>query len=292
MLRSTYRGGGGGSLARGGGRRPSGSALASSSASASASSSLTGNASGPSPDDGPTVFPRPAYLDHSVLRDFLQTDAPPPSTSGSSSSTGASNTNTGVGQFNASISNGATPATGANRIDNPHTSHISQSHVVHALPARPNPYSYADPLSSAVPHHPWPRHIRRGRESTPATDSDDDSVISHAQNYGYASRGSTSAPMSTHSHGHGHGNIQGVASGSGSGPGSGSTGSSLRVMSSGNPVLRLPTRWSEHDRHHYLTVSSNGRDVSYHGMPILSFYTSLWDGLSWGGVSHLVGVGV
>lgn len=36
-------------------------------------------------------------------------------------------------------------------------------------------------------------------------------------------------------------------------------------MSAADPVLRLPTRWSEQDRHTSLTVSTNGRDLTYHG---------------------------
>lgn len=34
---------------------------------------------------------------------------------------------------------------------------------------------------------------------------------------------------------------------------------------SGRPVLRLPTVWSEQDRNPALSVSANGRDLSYHG---------------------------
>jgi len=32
-----------------------------------------------------------------------------------------------------------------------------------------------------------------------------------------------------------------------------------------SPVFRLPTRWSEQDRHTYLSVSADGRDLTYHG---------------------------
>ncbi|KAI0307507.1 hypothetical protein B0F90DRAFT_1674305 [Multifurca ochricompacta] len=32
-----------------------------------------------------------------------------------------------------------------------------------------------------------------------------------------------------------------------------------------SPVFRLPTRWSEQDRHPYLSVSADGRELTYHG---------------------------
>lgn len=32
-----------------------------------------------------------------------------------------------------------------------------------------------------------------------------------------------------------------------------------------SPVFRLPTRWSEQDRHPYLSVSPDGRELTYHG---------------------------
>lgn len=32
-----------------------------------------------------------------------------------------------------------------------------------------------------------------------------------------------------------------------------------------NPALRLPTKWSEQDRHHLLTVSADGRDLTFYG---------------------------
>jgi Ran-binding protein 9/10 len=34
---------------------------------------------------------------------------------------------------------------------------------------------------------------------------------------------------------------------------------------SSSPVFRLPTRWSEQDRHTYLSVSADGRELTYHG---------------------------
>ncbi|KAI0271606.1 hypothetical protein BC834DRAFT_1025347 [Gloeopeniophorella convolvens] len=37
------------------------------------------------------------------------------------------------------------------------------------------------------------------------------------------------------------------------------------AMVGSSPVFRLPTRWSEQDRHSYLSVSSDGRDLTYHG---------------------------
>jgi Ran-binding protein 9/10 len=33
-----------------------------------------------------------------------------------------------------------------------------------------------------------------------------------------------------------------------------------------NPALRLPTRWSEQDRHHLLTVSGDGRELTFYGV--------------------------
>ncbi|SRR6266404_1903476 len=32
-----------------------------------------------------------------------------------------------------------------------------------------------------------------------------------------------------------------------------------------SPVFRLPTRWSEQDRHPYLSVSADGKELTYHG---------------------------
>lgn len=40
---------------------------------------------------------------------------------------------------------------------------------------------------------------------------------------------------------------------------------------SSSPVFRLPTRWSEQDRHTYLSVSADGRELTYHGK-YLSFF--------------------
>ena len=36
-----------------------------------------------------------------------------------------------------------------------------------------------------------------------------------------------------------------------------------------NPALRLPTRWSEQDRHHLLTVSGDGRELTFYGEVII-----------------------
>jgi hypothetical protein len=143
----------------------------------------------PSTDSEPNVFPRPVYLEHSVLRDFLQTDQPRPSTSASATSI-----------------------------------QLSRSPV----PPAPDPRStFADPI---------PRHVRLAREDTPATDSDDDSVFSVVQR-----PVATTLPTP-----------------------------SVSIMSSGNPVLRLPTRWSEQDRHPSLSVSQNGRELTYRGQSLHS----------------------
>lgn len=37
------------------------------------------------------------------------------------------------------------------------------------------------------------------------------------------------------------------------------------AMIGSTPVFRLPTRWSEQDRHSYLSVSPDGRELSYNG---------------------------
>ncbi|KAI0005403.1 hypothetical protein BJV74DRAFT_804156 [Russula compacta] len=37
------------------------------------------------------------------------------------------------------------------------------------------------------------------------------------------------------------------------------------TLVSSSPVFRLPTRWSEQDRHPYLSVSPDGRELTYHG---------------------------
>jgi Ran-binding protein 9/10 len=37
------------------------------------------------------------------------------------------------------------------------------------------------------------------------------------------------------------------------------------TLVSSSPVFRLPTRWSEQDRHTYLSVSADGRELTYHG---------------------------
>jgi hypothetical protein len=37
------------------------------------------------------------------------------------------------------------------------------------------------------------------------------------------------------------------------------------TLVSSSPVFRLPTRWSEQDRHTFLSVSSDGRELTYQG---------------------------
>jgi Ran-binding protein 9/10 len=41
--------------------------------------------------------------------------------------------------------------------------------------------------------------------------------------------------------------------------------SEMVSLVSSSPVFRLPTRWSEQDRHPYLSVSSDGRELTYNG---------------------------
>lgn len=41
--------------------------------------------------------------------------------------------------------------------------------------------------------------------------------------------------------------------------------SEIVTLVSSSPVFRLPTRWSEQDRHPYLSVSADGRELTYHG---------------------------
>ena len=41
--------------------------------------------------------------------------------------------------------------------------------------------------------------------------------------------------------------------------------SEVVTLVSSSPVFRLPTRWSEQDRHPYLSVSADGRELTYHG---------------------------
>jgi Ran-binding protein 9/10 len=40
-------------------------------------------------------------------------------------------------------------------------------------------------------------------------------------------------------------------------------------------IMRLPTRWSEQFRHALLTVSGDGRDLTYHGSSVLSFMPAI-----------------
>lgn len=56
----------------------------------------------------------------------------------------------------------------------------------------------------------------------------------------------------------------------GGGAGAGGTvsldASDNSTMVGSTPVFRLPTRWSEQDRHTYLSVSNDGRDLTYDGI--------------------------
>lgn len=120
----------------------------------------------------PAAFLRPAYLEHSALRDLLYTDAPPPHSPSSASES-------------ATASRMSTPV--------------------------PVPYPY----------------LRR--DTTPSMETDDESSMSASPPP--VSR--TPAPA----------------------PGA--------LLTS--PALRLPTRWSDQDRHHLLTVSGDGRELTFYG---------------------------
>ncbi|KZT08915.1 SPRY-domain-containing protein [Laetiporus sulphureus 93-53] len=119
-------------------------------------------------------FARPAYLEYSALRDFIQTDA---------------------------------PAT--------------------APPAR-------GPIAAVHPHAPLPIHTQRAylsHSTTPVVDSESDGTASPSP----PPQLPQPAPESV-----------------------------VSVLPS-HPVLRLPTRWSEQDRHTSLTISSDGREVTFCG---------------------------
>lgn len=133
----------------------------------------------------PAAFPRPAYLNHSALRDLLYTDA-------------------------SSVQPGS-------------------SHLEHVLAGGPGPASSR--MSTPVPiPYPYLRH------DTPGLDTDDDSMASASPPPARA----TPAPPA---------------------PGA--------LLS--NPALRLPTRWSEQDRHNLLTVSGDGRELTFYGAYCVSF---------------------
>lgn len=144
------------------------------------SSSLSGTIPPPAP-----TFPRPAYLDHSALRDFLHTDvpsllSPPPLTE---------------------------------------TAHG---------PAFPHPpYGPTSRMGTPVPAPAAYPYLRR--EHTPNLDTDDESTGSPSP----PSVRDTPAPVA----------------------------GALLI----NQTLRLPTRWSEQDRHPALTVSNDGRDLTFYG---------------------------
>lgn len=121
------------------------------------------------------VFPRPAYLDHSALRDLLQTDALTTSVDARSAETRASITWTSTSTY---------------------------------------------PTLPALSHYSY---LRRG--PTSATESEDE--------------GATPPPPSL-------------------------SATPNPVLKS-NTVLRLPTRWSEQDRHPPLSVSADGRDLTFVG---------------------------
>ncbi|GJE96818.1 SPRY-domain-containing protein [Phanerochaete sordida] len=121
----------------------------------------------------PTAFPRPAYLEHSALRDLLYTDAAP--------------------------------------------SHAPSSVAETATASR---------MSTPVPV-PYP-YLRR--DTSPGMDTDEESM------------GSSPPPISRT-------------------PAPAPAPGALLT----NPALRLPTRWSEQDRHHLLTVSGDGRELTFYG---------------------------
>ncbi|KAF7791815.1 hypothetical protein EIP86_002839 [Pleurotus ostreatoroseus] len=133
------------------------------------------------------AFPRPAYLDHSALRDLLCTDAPSLLTSSPGSA--------------------PTPASSAT----------------------PHPESRTGtPVSTTYVHS----QLRR--KHTPALDTDDESSSLLPP-----STRATPAPATA-----------------------ASTGAGLVNL---NLTLCSPTRWSEQDRHQALTVSNDGRDLTFYG---------------------------
>ena len=130
----------------------------------------------------PTAFPRPAYLNHSALRDLLYTDAP--------------------------------------------SAQPGSSHLEHVVAGGPGPAA-SSRMSTPVPI-PYP-YLRR--DTTPLGPDDDDDSVSSA----------TPPPVRTT-------------------PAPPAPGALLS-----NPALRLPTRWSEQDRHNLLTVSGDGRELTFYG---------------------------
>ncbi|KAH8101615.1 SPRY-domain-containing protein [Cristinia sonorae] len=121
------------------------------------------------------VFPRPTYLDHSALRDLLQTDAP-------------------ISSVDARSAEARAPVTWS---------------------------TSAYPISvPAVSHYPYLRRVQ-----TPVTESEDEG----------SSPPPSTAPIAPN------------------------------PVLMANPVLRLPTRWSEQDRHPPLSVSPDGRELTFIG---------------------------
>ncbi|KAI0791861.1 hypothetical protein C8Q75DRAFT_715439 [Abortiporus biennis] len=137
----------------------------------------------PSHHAPPQSFPRPAYLDHSALRDFLVTDLTP-------------------------LHQHRTDSTLNQHSYVAYTGHTSTSTA---------------PISMTPTYH----YLRGG-----STDSEEDS-------------NTASPPPSTL-------------------PPTVTPGALL-----GNPILRLPTRWSEQDRNTALSVSSDGRDLTFCGPPMV-----------------------
>lgn len=132
-----------------------------------------------SPSQAHHAFPRPAYLDHSALRELLCTDAAPLIASPSASA--------------------------------------------------PTPASSATPHPESRTGTPGTSYSLLRREHTPTLDTDDESSPPPP------STRATPAPTAT------------------------------AGLINLNPTLRLPTRWSEQDRHHALTVSNDGRDLTLYG---------------------------
>ncbi|THH21022.1 hypothetical protein EW146_g483 [Bondarzewia mesenterica] len=112
-------------------------------------------------------------------------------------------------------------------LDHSSLRHLLQTELPPSLP----PSRYAPPPPSV-----WPYTSRRESSLTPSTDSDDDSNDSPPHHRAPRAGAAREA-------------LESVA------------------MVGSSPVFRLPTRWSEQDRHPYLSVSADGRELTYNGSP-------------------------
>ncbi|KAA1468419.1 hypothetical protein DENSPDRAFT_464371 [Dentipellis sp. KUC8613] len=119
--------------------------------------------------------------------------------------------------------------------------HSALRHLLQTeLPPHLPPSRYGAPPPTVWP---YPAH----RDITPATDSDDDSTASPP-------------PQRASGTGAGRAALESVA------------------MVGSCPVFRLPTRWSEQDRHIHLSVSADGRELTYNGAGFTGSCASWWIG--------------